>query len=144
MYHEIDIDDHSAAWPITLITGINLLLLLFVQISVASRSFNLAWRSSRTTLERCKPSMFFHFLVCVFQRSLAMAAVLGNTMFGALHRERVIDTDALLSSCFCCSIGATSFTEFSAGRIESGTSVDKFFRVFYCGLIPVLFQWVSL
>jgi hypothetical protein len=42
---------------------------------------------------------------------------------------------------FLLLIGATSFTEFSPEGL-SGNSVDKFFRVFYCGLIPMLFQWV--
>jgi hypothetical protein len=69
-----------------------------------------------------------------------MAAVLGNTMFG--HSiECVSSVPSAFELLFLLLIGATSFTEFVPEGLV-GNEFDLFFRVFYCGLIPVMFQWI--
>ncbi len=42
---------------------------------------------------------------------------------------------------FLLLIGATSFSEFVPEGLV-GNEFDLFFRIFYCGLIPVMFQWI--
>ena len=135
MYHEIDImTTLSVAY--NLITGINLLL-LFIRFLLLLK-FQPRLAIITHTLERASLDVF-HFLF-VFFALLAMASVLGNTMFGA-SIESVSSIPMAFELLFLLLIGATSFTEFSPEGL-SGNSVDKFFRVFYCGLIPMLFQWV--
>jgi len=71
---------------------------------------------------------------------MAMAAVLGNTMFG--HSiECVSSIPRAFELLFLLLIGATSFTEFVPEGLV-GNDFDLFFRVFYCGLIPLMFQWI--
>ena len=71
---------------------------------------------------------------------MAMAAVLGNTMFG--HSiECVSSIPRAFELLFLLLIGATSFTEFVPEGLV-GNEFDLFFRVFYCGLIPLMFQWI--
>ena len=123
MYHEIDImTTLSVAY--NLITGINLLL-LFIRFLLLLK-FQPRLAIITHTLERASLDVF-HFLF-VFFALLAMASVLGNTMFGA-SIESVSSIPMAFELLFLLLIGATSFTEFSPEGL-SGNSVDKFFRVF--------------
>ena len=71
---------------------------------------------------------------------MAMAAVLGNTcLVTTLSACRQIPSAFELL--FLLLIGATSFTEFVPDGLV-GNELDLFFKIFYCGLIPVMFQWI--
>ena len=83
--------------------------------------------------------MHTHFLMIYFVL-LAMAATLGNAMFGA-SIECVSSVPRAFELLFLLLIGATSFTEFDPEG-QAGNAMDTFFLVFYCGLIPIIFQWI--
>jgi len=71
---------------------------------------------------------------------LAMAAVLGHTIFGA-SIECVSSITRAFELLFLLLIGATSFTEF-VPRGYAENKIDTFFQIFYCGFIPIIFQWI--
>ena len=75
----------------------------------------------------------------IFCASL-IAAVLGNAMFGA-SVECVSSVPRAFELLFLLLIGATSFTEFDPEG-QAGNVMDTFFKIFYCGLIPIIFQWI--
>tara|TARA_B100001540_G_scaffold313276_1_gene335899 strand:- start:802 stop:6552 length:5751 start_codon:yes stop_codon:yes gene_type:complete len=119
-----------------LITGVNLLM-LFVRFLLLLK-FQPRLAIITKTFERSTVDIF-HFLV-VYMIFMAIAAVLGNTMFG--HSiECVSSIPRAFELLFLLLIGATSFTEFVPEGLL-GNEFDLFFRIFYCGLIPVMFQWI--
>ena len=119
-----------------LITGVNLLM-LFVRFLLLLK-FQPRLAIITKTFERSTVDIF-HFLV-VYMIFMAIAAVLGNTMFG--HSiECVSSIPRAFELLFLLLIGATSFTEFVPEGLV-GNEFDLFFRVFYCGLIPLMFQWI--
>ena len=135
MYEEINTMSNLQI-TYNLITGINLLM-LFVRFLLLLK-FQPRLAIITKTFERSTVDIL-HFLV-VYIIFMAMAAVLGNTMFG--HSiECVSSVPSAFELLFLLLIGATSFTEFVPEGLV-GNEFDLFFRVFYCGLIPVMFQWI--
>ena len=61
-------------------------------------------------------------------------------MFGA-SIECVSSVPRAFELLFLLLIGATSFTEFDPEG-QAGNVMDTFFKIFYCGLIPIIFQWI--
>jgi hypothetical protein len=135
MYEEINTMSNIQI-TYNLITGINLLM-LFVRFLLLLK-FQPRLAIITKTFERSTVDIL-HFLV-VYTIFMVMAAVLGNTMFG--HSiECVSSVPSAFELLFLLLIGATSFTEFVPEGLV-GNEFDLFFRVFYCGLIPVMFQWI--
>ena len=135
MYEEINMMSNLQI-TYNLITGINLML-LFVRFLLLLK-FQPRLAIITKTFERSTIDIF-HFLF-VYMIFMAMAAVLGNTMFG--HSiECVSSIPRAFELLFLLLIGATSFTEFVPEGLV-GNEFDLFFRVFYCGLIPLMFQWI--
>ena len=119
-----------------LITGINLLI-MFVRFLLLLK-FQPRLAIITRTLERASVDVF-HFLFMYFVLMI-MASVLGNTMFG--HSiECVSSVPSAFELLFLLLIGATSFTEFVPEGFAAN-KLDKFFQIFYCGLIPIVFQWI--
>ena len=119
-----------------LITGINLLI-MFVRFLLLLK-FQPRLAIITRTLERASVDVF-HFLFMYFVLMI-MASVLGNTMFG--HSiECVSSIPSAFELLFLLLIGATSFTEFVPEGFAAN-KLDKFFQIFYCGLIPIVFQWI--
>jgi len=135
MYEEINMMSNLQI-TYNLITGINLML-LFVRFLLLLK-FQPRLAIITKTFERSTIDIF-HFLF-VYMIFMAMAAVLGNTMFG--HSiECVSSIPRAFELLFLLLIGATSFSEFVPEGLV-GNEFDLFFRIFYCGLIPVMFQWI--
>ncbi len=135
MYDEIDMMSNLQI-IYNLIIGVNLLM-LFVRFLLLLK-FQPRLAIITKTFERSTVDIF-HFLV-VYMIFMAIAAVLGNTMFG--HSiECVSSIPRAFELLFLLLIGATSFTEFVPEGLV-GNEFDLFFRVFYCGLIPLMFQWI--
>jgi len=135
MYEEINMMSNLQIFY-NLITGVNLLM-LFVRFLLLLK-FQPRLAIITKTFERSTVDII-HFLV-VYMIFMAMAAVLGNTMFGH-YIECVSSIPSAFELLFLLLIGATSFTEFVPDGLV-GNEFDMFFRVFYCGLIPVMFQWI--
>jgi len=135
MYNEIDVMS-TLSVLYNLITGVNLLM-LFIRFLLLLK-FQPRLAIITRTLERASVDVF-HFLF-MFSILLMMASILGNTMFGA-SVEGVSSVPMAFELLFLLLIGATSFSEFTPKGF-SGNRIDTFFRVFYCGLIPILFQWI--
>ncbi|CAL6334797.1 unnamed protein product [Bathycoccus prasinos] len=135
LYHDLDtMTMLSVAY--NLIIGINLLL-LFVRFLLLLK-FQPRLGIITKTLERASLDVI-HFLMIYFIL-LAMAAVLGHTIFGA-SIECVSSVTRAFELLFLLLIGATSFTEF-VPRGYAGNKIDTFFQIFYCGFIPIIFQWI--
>ena len=135
MYEEINMMSNLQI-TYNLITGINLML-LFVRFLLLLK-FQPRLAIITKTFERSTIDIF-HFLF-VYMIFMAIAAVLGNTMFG--HSiECVSSIPRAFELLFLLLIGATSFSEFVPEGLV-GNEFDLFFRVFYCGLIPLMFQWI--
>ena len=135
MYDEINVMSNLQI-TYNLITGVNLLL-LFVRFLLLLK-FQPRLAIITKTFERSSVDIA-HFLV-VYLIFMVIAAVLGNTMFG--HSiECVSSIESAFELLFLLLIGATSFTEFVPEGL-TGNEFDLFFRIFYCGLIPIIFQWI--
>ena len=135
MYRDLDIMT-TLSVTYSSITGINLIL-LFVRFLLLLK-FQPRLAIITKTLERASVDVA-HFLMIYFVL-LAIAAVLGNAMFGA-SVECVSSVPRAFELLFLLLIGATSFTEFDPEG-QAGNVMDTFFKIFYCGLIPIIFQWI--
>ena len=135
MYQDLDIMTTLSVTYNT-ITGI-VLILLFIRFLLLLK-FQPRLAIITKVLERASVDVA-HFLMIYFVL-LAMAATLGNAMFGA-SIECVSSVPRAFELLFLLLIGATSFTEFDPEG-QAGNAMDTFFLVFYCGLIPIIFQWI--